>query len=119
MSRPGSNSDEPGRPDVPVAQPDPSARAIATVLSVITGTGRGAVIGAIVGTAACFLFLMVYLAYDLLRGNGHRLPPGVMVATLATGAIWCLASSVVGGGSVGVFLGAIIGTFFPVRRDSR
>jgi hypothetical protein len=115
MSSPGSNSDEPRRPNAPVEQPNPSARGVSAVLGVFTGTGRGAVIGAIVGTGACFLFLMVYLAYDLLMGNGQRLPPGTMVATLALGAVWCLASSLVGGGTVGALLGAIVGTLFPVR----
>ena len=71
------------------------------------------------GTGVCFLFLMVWLAYDLVMGRGPRLPPGAMVATLAAGALWCLASSLVGGGIVGAFLGAIVGTFFPVRRGSR
>jgi hypothetical protein len=56
-----------------------------------------------VGTGVCFLFLMVWLAYDLVIG----------------GALWCLASSLVGVGIVGAFLGAIVGTFFPVRRGSR
>ena len=56
---------------------------------------------------------------DLVMGRGPRLPPGAMVATLAAGALWCLASSLWGGGIVGAFLGAIVGTFFPVRRGSR
>jgi hypothetical protein len=72
-----------------------------------------------VGTGVCFLILMVYLAYDLIMGSGHQLPPGEMAAILAYGAVWCLASSLAGGCPVGAFLGAIVGTFFPVRRGSR
>ena len=119
MSGPASHSTEPGRPIEPVAPPGPSARAISSVLGVFAGTWRGAGIGAVVGTGVCFLFLMVWLAYDLVMGRGPRLPPGAMVATLAAGALWCLASSLWGGGIVGAFLGAIVGTFFPVRRGSR
>ena len=103
MSGPASDSTEPGRPIEPVAPPSPSARAISSVLGVFAGTGRGAGIGAVVGTGVCFLFLMVWLAYDLVMGRGPRLPPGAMVATLIGGALWCLASSLVGGGIVGGF----------------
>jgi hypothetical protein len=72
-----------------------------------------------VGTGVCFLFLMVWLAYDLVMGRGPRLSAGAMVGTLIGGALWCLASSLVGGGIVGAFLGAIVGTIFPIRRGSR
>jgi hypothetical protein len=59
---------------------------------------------------------MFFLAYDLVMGSRHQLPAGAMLATLAFGAVWCLVSSLVGGGTVGAFLGAMVGTFFPARR---
>jgi phosphotransferase system glucose/maltose/N-acetylglucosamine-specific IIC component len=119
MSRPASHSAEPGRPTEPVAPSRASARAISSALGVFAETGRGAGIGAIIGTCVCRISLMANTAYDAVMGGGHRLPPDAMVATLALGAAWFLVLSLVACGINGAILGAMIGASFPIRRSPR
>jgi hypothetical protein len=114
-----THSEGPGQPINPATQARPSSSAISSILGVFAGTGRGALIGGIVGTCVCFLVMMTYLGYDLATGGVRGLTPGAVVATLVSGAAWLGAASLIGGGSVGAFLGAMVGAFFPIRRGPR
>jgi hypothetical protein len=119
MSSPDTRSDESGRPIEPVAPASPSARAISSVLGVFAGTGRGAGIGAAIGTCVCFFSLMAYTVYDVVMGGGQWLPADAMIAALALGAVWFLFISLGAGGIGGAILGAMIGSLFPIRRGPR
>jgi hypothetical protein len=90
--------------------------ALRQVLGVLARTGRGAQIGATVGTCGCFTVMMAYaVRYAMARGH-VGMPPSATLVAWAFLAVWFLVVSLMFGGIGEAFLGAMVGAFFPVRR---
>jgi hypothetical protein len=60
--------------------------------------------------------MMSYLIYDAMRAPGRSLTAAEFFPALLFGAAWFGVVSVVLGGTSGAILGAVVGTFLPVRR---
>ena len=116
VSGPEIHPDERSRTAEPAAGPRPSKEALRQVLGVFAGTGRGARIGATVGTCGCFLALMAYAVRDAMARGHDGMPPGATLIAWAFLAVWFLVVSLIFGGVGGAVLGAMAGAFFPVRR---
>jgi hypothetical protein len=94
----------------------PSETALRQVLGVFAGTGRGARIGATVGTCGCFMAMMAYAVRDAMARGHDGLPPGATLIAWTFLAVWFLVVCLMFGGVGGAILGAMAGAFFPVRR---
>jgi hypothetical protein len=89
------------------------------IKSVFRGTARGAKIGAVAGACGGFLLMNGVLLYDLLTGGARALNGGAVVVAWLFGELVYGIPSMTFGGMTGAFLGAIVGTLFPVRRSGR
>ncbi len=119
MRGPENHPDGPGRPIESQDKPRPSGKALSSALGVFAGSGRGARIGAVVGTCGCFLVMMVYTVHDsVARGDGGMPLDATMIGWVFV-AVWFLVISLIGGGVGGAILGAMVGAFLPVRRGPR
>jgi hypothetical protein len=116
MSDSESHPDRPGRSAGPAASTRTSGKNLSTIFGVFAGTGRGAGIGAAVGTCGCFLAMLAFAIEDSPAEVDDGMPLGARLIAWAFVAAWFLVVSLVFGGVGGAILGAMAGASFPVRR---
>jgi hypothetical protein len=116
VSDPEIHPDERSQTAEQAAGPRPPEKALRQVLGVFAGTGRGARIGATVGTCVCFTALMAYAIRDAMARGHDGMPPGATLVVWAFVALWFLIVSLALGGVGGAILGAMAGALFPIRR---